>query len=68
MQKWIVRFEDLETVELLKNMGLITYVPTLYDKVKVVFIETNLPEKDILKIKGITSIAKSRTFKLDTIN
>jgi hypothetical protein len=68
MQKWIVRFDDLETVELLKNMGLVTYVPTLYKDTKIVFIETDLSEEEILNIKGITSIAKSRAFKLDTIN
>jgi hypothetical protein len=58
----------LETVKLLTNMGLITYIPTLYKDAKVVFIETDLSEEKILKIKGITSIAKSRTFKLDEIN
>jgi hypothetical protein len=49
-------------------MGLVTYVPTLYKDTKIVFIETDLSEEEILNIKGITSIAKSRAFKLDTIN
>ena len=65
MQKWIVRYDDEITLDLLKNLGLISYIPALHETLKFVFIETELTEEEILRIQGITSAALSRNGTLN---
>lgn len=64
MKKWIVSFEETSTVKTLKEMGIISYIPKLYESCKFVLVETNMSEKEILKIKGVTKVTKERTFRL----
>jgi len=58
MQKWVVHFDDLKTVDVLEEMGILHYKPLFYEKLKFVFIETNMSEDEISNITGITSCRK----------
>jgi hypothetical protein len=54
VKKWVVYFEELETVNRLEEMGILSYKPLLHEELKFVFIKTDLAKEDILKIEGIT--------------
>ncbi len=65
MQKWIVKFNSPKTIEILEEMDIISYKPFLYRELKHVFIETDMPESEILKIEGVQSCKKNR---IGTVN
>lgn len=64
MQRWVVKFSDLKTVDVLKEMGIVSYIPTYYQQLKTVFIKTDMDKEDILKIEGVESIREERVGKL----
>lgn len=55
MKKWVVKFDDIKTIDTLKNMGLISHLPLFYSELKFVFIETDMSLDEILDIKGVKS-------------
>lgn len=65
MKKWVVRFNDLKTVDKLRELEILSYVPTLYEQSRFVFIETNMSKEEILAIKGITEARESRIATLN---
>jgi len=64
LQRWVVKFSDLKTVDVLKEMGIVSYIPTYYQQLKTVFIKTDMDKEDILKIEGVESIREERVGKL----
>ena len=58
MQKWVVKFDDMETVDILEQMGIISYKPLFYNELKFVFIKTDMTEEEVLKIKGVLNCRK----------
>ena len=47
MQKWIIKFDDLKTVDRLEKMGVLSYKPSLYERLGLVFIQTDMSEKEM---------------------
>lgn len=60
MKKWIVKFDDLSTINKLEAMGILSYKPMLCEKLKFVFIETSMTKEEILKINGVKSCREER--------
>ncbi|RYI30548.1 hypothetical protein EVU96_09030 [Bacillus infantis] len=58
MQKWVVDYEDINTVKHLESLGLLSYVPMFHEELKFVFIKTDMTKEQIMKIKGITNARK----------
>lgn len=65
MAKWVVRFDNIKTLDRLRELDILSYVPTLYEELMFVFIETDMSEEEILSIKGITEARNSRMATLN---
>lgn len=55
MKKWVVKFDDLETVDTLESLGILSYKPLFYEELKLVFIQTDMEKDKILKLQGVKS-------------
>lgn len=64
MKKWIVSFDNIEVINVLKQMNILNYIPLFYQRCKFVLIETDMSKEDILKISGITDCREERIFHL----
>lgn len=60
MQKWVVGFDDLKTIDTLEQMEILSYKPLFHEKCKFVFVETDMSKEEILRIEGVKSCRKER--------
>jgi hypothetical protein len=58
--RWVVKFSDLKTVDTLKEMGILHYLPKFHEQLKFAFIDTEMSQEEVLKIDGIESIREER--------
>lgn len=65
MKKWIVHFDNAKIVETLERLEILSYIPTLYEELKFVFIRTDMSKEEILRIEGITKVTESRIGSLN---
>lgn len=56
LNRWVVKFSDLKTVETLKEMGILHYLPKFHEKLKFAFVETTMSQEEVLAIEGIESV------------
>lgn len=63
MNKWVVTFNNYEAIEILREMKMEKlFLPLFHETLRFFFVETDMDEKDLLKIEGIISVRGERTY------
>lgn len=62
--RFVVTYRDEETLERLKAMGIISYLPDLHEQLKFLFVNSTLTLDELEAIDGVMKVRKPRIGKL----
>ena len=52
-KRWVLEVEDVKTIDELRKMGIVSYVPKMMDD--LVFVKTSMTKQELLDIPGVKS-------------
>lgn len=58
--RFVLRYRDEETLERLKAMDIISYLPGLHEQLKFLFVNSTLTQEELEAIDGVTDVRKPR--------
>lgn len=59
-ERFVLRYRDEETLERLKAMDIISYLPGLHEQLKFLFVNSKLTLEELEAIDGVTDVRKPR--------
>lgn len=62
--RYVISYRDAETLERLKKMGIISYLPELHEELRFFFANSKLTHAELEAIEGVTAVRVPRVGSL----